>query len=205
MGHPSGTPPKMDVSTPERKAAVRSAQKEFALKAIDLMMARKGQEQAAAEKNVVKAEFEAREKDPAVRSAYEAWDQARAAYESACDTAITGHSDLSRQAAALRASVDRDVAVEESGQTADTNAITRTLQQLTEVTKALSELERKAIYEQPQPEVKQAHEAVTAAYATYRQSLDANATYKSEMGKRAAVRSEYTNLVTRQGEISSEN
>jgi len=184
---------------------MRAAQRDFARRALADFVVRKGQERAAAEVSVAKAEIAARDSDSAVRSAYEAWDQARSSFESTCAIEVDGHADLTRQAADLRAQVDRSIATAENGQTVDTNAIVQALRQLDVVTRSLGDLERKAIYDQPQPDVQQAHQAVTAAYETYRKVLSANAAYKGESKKQAAVLAEYTNLVVRQGEMSSEN
>ena len=195
-------PPKPDVSTPERKHALRANQREFARNAIAKALAQNGQERTAIEISLIRQESNIRQSDPTVTSAYQAWSQARSAYESVCATAIVGHADLTHQAVELRARVDKDMA---AGAAADTNAMDQALQRLDDVNRSLGNLERKAIYDQPIAAVTQAHAAVTAADEAYRKALRANDTYRSEMEKRVGLLSERTNLLTRQGELSSEN
>ena len=200
-----GTPQKPAAITPERRAAFLSAEHEFAQKAIAAAVARKAQECTAADGELVKAEVAVRASDPAVRAAYEAWDQARAAYQSVCEAAIAGHADLTRQVAELRASVDQNLAASENGAVANANAVSLLMKRLDEVTRSLGDLERRAIYERPQAEVRQAHEAMNAAYGAYRKALSADPVYGTAVEKRATILSEQTKLVTRQGELSSEN
>jgi hypothetical protein len=198
-------PPRPGESTLEEKDALRAKQLEFARQAIAKGLTHNGQERVAAEIELVKAESQARAGDAAVRSAHEAWVKSRVAYEAVCATVIAGHADLSRQAAELRAGVDRNIAAMEKGQAMDTNAMAQTLQRMDEVIRSLGDLERKALYDQRQVEVTQAHEALTSAHEAYQKALVANGIYKVKMGKRTAVLSEHTNLVARQRELSVEN